>query len=158
MPVKAVIGAYSTAYFEKRCNQGVCNKVCIQRRPPPPPPVRALTLFGVPRVVPHTQWAEVDLVNAKNMFGGEGSVALSCSVPTDLSKAVCEVTMTMKGSYGWEYQAFAICPKVGGAVTKCNGAQSCPSYFTLGSDSATGRYARSASPLICRVWLLCLSA
>jgi len=109
IPVKAVIGAYSSSYFTKYCTAGVC-----------------------------APWAVSNLISTST-FGGEGSIALSCSVPTDMTKAECGVTMTMKGGYGYEYQSFAICPKVGGGVTKCNGAQSCPSYYSLKTDRSTDR-------------------
>jgi len=109
VPVKAVIGAYSTSYFTKYCDGGICDPWTIQ-----------------------------SLVSDR-IFGGEGSITLQCSVPTDMTKAECGVTMTMKGGYGYEYQSFAICPKVGGGVTKCNGAQSCPAYYSLATDRSTDR-------------------
>jgi hypothetical protein len=106
--LQAVIGAYGTAYFEKKCTAGVCDA-----------------------------WNEVSLIDPGKMFGGDGSIALSCT--TDPAAPQCDVTMTMKGGFGWEYQTFAVCPKVGGAVTKCNGCQSCPSFFKIATDRTTDR-------------------
>ena len=102
-PVTAVIGAYSTAYMRKLCNNGECK-----------------------------DWSLVSLTGS-NTFGGDGSIALSCTVPQDLSTAQCSLTLTMKGTYGWEYQAFTLCGNVGGgAAAKCTHD---PSYFGTDTDN-----------------------